>query len=1013
MNKPINHFNVYFTCYKKAVFLRNMKKKNYLIICKKKKKIFIKMYIPFSKIDNDFQFKIRLCEIITYFISFKKLNVQEFKLLSNYSDIKKLIKTVKLKIFKILYFNKINIHKILYDSQNIISIDDCNISLEGLDDLFYSNLLIMENPNIINYDSSIDIIRKIDKYIKTNYFLKYKIVILSKININLIHNYIETDIYKEEEEKELSIIKNNCITNIRNNFKEININLDENEIIKNKVDIIYIKIINELIKSSKVENYEYTYNIIKEIDLESIYITKAMFDEMYKILNPREKYMEKYIISQINDLININKINFYYILLKYILKYSIYIYYIPILLKLKKTIINIIKYQLNNFLNLIKNEDNIIIEKIEYIVDKITDSKYYFQKYISNFKLVQLNEILYYYKEFLFESKKEDINKIERIIKNKEINKYDTYLYDYEKAKKMNKRVSIIKYLFNSKEENKNYNNSNKKENELNKYIEEWNIIEKMIKEKKYKKMRRNTKIQLINYFSDIKNKNIILTIFKEDEYYLFIKENIKYLDLKNNKEENKENKDNKNTINNVISTKNNSIIKSKPLESFNINQNQNNNNKIQDSSIIIQSYTIDNNASLNKKSNIVINDKNETETIFDLNVEYSELLNLYQKSSKYIVIEFIKIIGNHQVADFIKNIDNGLYISGGENKKLIIYDSSFKNVLEIELDKMIYNIEVISITQNYIKIVAYYLKGIFVIKINCINMIYKIDKIENFEVGFSCYYILQSDKDNVIILGKNGISQCINFFKENVDIIGNKILLNDGQNYKEGLKINNNIFCFKSNSIVPKGSNTIIFYDINKQKILENIKGYSFTISPNGLCLISNKELNKNYKILLCACKKYDGEQKNGILLVIINLKKEKEKFYYSFYDTQNYEVNCFCPILNVRNENIIDEDITVKDKIKIDKTDFFLVGGFNEEKREGSIRLYKIINNENLNEIKIMYIQDIIIDNDIFEGFQMPISCITQSTISGNIIISCWDGNVCLFKPPNIDYYLNSDKK
>ena len=948
------------------------------------------MDISFTKIKNEFDFKLLLCKNIIYFISFH-LNFPEFKLLSNYSDIKNLIKATKSKVLKILYYHKKNIHKILYDSQNIITIDDCNISFKDLHDLFYSNLLIMDNPNLINYDCSIENIRKIVKLIETFKYNKYKIVILSKFNINLIDNYIETDIYDEKEEEEISKIKNNCITNIRNNFKELNINLTENEIIKNKIDILYIKTIIDLIKTNKIENFEYTYNIIKELDLESIDITKVMFDELYKVLNPQEKYMEKYIISQINDLFNINVINFYYILFKYILKYSVYIYYIPILLKLKKTIINIIKYQLNDLLNLIKNEDNIIIEKIEYIIEKITDSKYYFHKYLYNFKLLKLKEILYYYKEFLFESKKEDINKIEIIIKNKEINKYDNYLYDYEEAKKLNKRISIIKYLFNS--EDNNYN-LQKRENDLNHYIDEWELVEKMIKEKRYKKIKRNTKIKLINYFIDIKNNNILLSIFQKDEYKLFIKENIQYLDSKNYNEENKENKNN---LNNIITTKNNSIIKSKPIDSINIQ------NKNQDSSIIIQSYTIDKNSSFEKKSNTFINNKDEIETLLGINDELNELLNLYQKSSVYKVIEFIKIIGNHKVADFIKNLDNGLYISGGENKKLIIYDKTFKNILEIKVGELIYNIEILNITQKYIKIIVTYLKGFFIYIIDSKNITYKTEK---YELNLSCNYILPYDKDSLLILGEKCIIQYLNLNEDNFNGIETKTLFNDEQYYKEGIVINNDIFCFKSNSILPKGSNTIIFYNSAKNKIVEKIKGYSFTLSPNGLCLITNNESNK---ILLCACKKYDSEQKNGILLIIINLQKGKEKFYHYFYDTQNFEVNCFCPIINVKNENVIDEDITLKDKINIDKTDFILVGGFDDDKREGIIKLFKIENNENINEIKIIYIQDIIIDKNIFEGFEMPISCIAQSIITGNLMVTCWDGNVYLFKPPNIDFFLN----
>ena len=102
------------------------------------------------------------------------------------------------------------------------------------------------------------------------------------------------------------------------------------------------------------------------------------------------------------------------------------------------------------------------------------------------------------------------------------------------------------------------------------------------------------------------------------------------------------------------------------------------------------------------------------------------------------------------------------------------------------------------------------------------------------------------------------------------------------------------------------------------------------------------------------------------------------------------------------------------MKENIKIDKTDYFIVGGFDEDKREGIIKLFKIENNSNINEINIIYIQDINIEkNNNFEIFQMPITCITQSNISGNIIITCFDGNVYLFKPPNIDFFINLEKK
>ena len=60
-----------------------------------------------------------------------------------------------------------------------------------------------------------------------------------------------------------------------------------------------------------------------------------------------------------------------------------------------------------------------------------------------------LKEILIYYKEYLFETKKEEIKSIKGMITD---NIY-TYLSpeilkDYDRAKKMNKKISVINYLF-------------------------------------------------------------------------------------------------------------------------------------------------------------------------------------------------------------------------------------------------------------------------------------------------------------------------------------------------------------------------------------------------------------------------------------------------------------------------------------------------------------------------------------------------------------------------------------
>ena len=104
------------------------------------------------------------------------------------------------------------------------------------------------------------------------------------------------------------------------------------------------------------------------------------------------------------------------------------------------------------------------------------------------------------------------------------------------------------------------------------------------------------------------------------------------------------------------------------------------------------------------------------------------------------------------------------------------------------------------------------------------------------------------------------------------------------------------------------------------------------------------------------------------------------------------------------MKNNNPIDGDIMVEENIIINKSKLFLVGGFDREKGEGVIKLNKIFTDET-NNTSTEYEQDIIIEDLRFDN---PISCITQLNITGNILVTFWDGNVYLFKPPNIDFFL-----
>ena len=172
--------------------------------------------------------------------------------------------------------------------------------------------------------------------------------------------------------------------------------------------------------------------------------------------------------------------------------------------------------------------------------------------------------------------------------------------------------------------------------------------------------------------------------------------------------------------------------------------------------------------------------------------------------------------------------------------------------------------------------------------------------------------------------------------------------------------------------------------------------------------------EINRNkndkdykHKVLLCACKKYIKNQNNGILLVNIKCKDDYNIIISdNFEPTDNFEVYCICPLLNYQKNDIF-EDYEILD------TDYFLVGGHDLNKRKGVIKLYRVNYGKYFDQTKIEYIQDIIIDDNKFKGFRGAISCITQSSKNGDILISCWDGNVYLFGNLNIKCYLNYDKQ
>ena len=291
-------------------------------------------------------------------------NYQEIQLLEN--------NLFGIKKTELFYFNKDKIHNNLYQEEQFIDIDSYENS-KSLTFCFYLSILINDKKAYINYKHNISYINEIFEIMEKSEN-KFKKKLYSKFLIDIIYNYKGIEQYNEKEEKELNEKLTVCENNIKNK----------------DIENIYIDIIVWLLKNNNLENYENVYNIIKEVELESIDITKKMINDLVIFFNENEENLRDYDIFETEDLLNIKKINFYYILFKFILKNQIYIYQIPLLIKIKNRIITFIKSNYNISSQINKINDSIKKEKIEFVLNFFLDLYYYKRFTIAEKKKVVL-----------------------------------------------------------------------------------------------------------------------------------------------------------------------------------------------------------------------------------------------------------------------------------------------------------------------------------------------------------------------------------------------------------------------------------------------------------------------------------------------------------------------------------------------------------------------------------------------------------------------------------------------
>ena len=932
------------------------------------------------------------------------------ELLTNYEELENIIKSRKDRIYLFLYFtwNKVGTDDgILYNESKLINLNELLNKNNNLSELFYLDLMI--NDDILHYFKiSLEFIENINNMQNLINDEVYKKVIYSKIIIDLIK-------YFNQDEENVSTENLEKIEEFNKKILEDNLS-EFNKIINNKgileegkIDEIYSSILEKLIRNNEFKNYDDVLKILKQLEYENIYLTDSMLENLKTILNSSEDFINNYKISNIFDLINDNsKINFYYILFKYILKNAFYIYQIEFLVKFREVIIDSLKTNLEKIKDSLKraNKNN---EKIIYIIKSLDFAYYYFNKPI---------------KEKLKSSNKKNTSST-----NTTIPKSHGKRESSSSSLRLNQTEEKVENILKNVLFEIDFNiNENRNDDNDNSYFQKMKLINEEIK------IKDIVKPKLSNNFKKLK-----IALAEFDKYInLLDKLNNKNAFLKMQFERTGENEDLDLYIINctfdLFSKQGEKLTKLKSFKAYNILETGIVKTqaflylKKTSVQIISKEFSkLNSNTSLiSSSSSSITGLKSYKPSIFYSSLNAKNVENyLTNKKNYYEITTLEKILFKHKKeAEFIVETSNHYFISFGMDNVIFIYNSNFKKVDEIEIHSNTpYNINNnLQLSKNDIIICS--IKGVDLIKYNLADSKYRAEKLKNDPSTFffkinNNNYIFATKNDLIILKSLNQQTD-----RKNLALAG-------------GIQLGEKDAAFTSNSNLPEGQDKIYFYYSNKGEISNGgiEEEYSFTISNHSMELMPNKKGVKTF--LLCACKKYKKSQKNGIL--VINLGKDNE-YKREFYNSEDFEVFCFCPLYTIIENNSKGNNHK-KMKTPTYSTNYCLVGGFEVDKKRGAIKLFKL-NIEDKDDNKdyklddkkdkliIEFVQDIEFENKTikrfknrdnskksdyefydFTGFERNISCITQSQKTGKLLITCWDGNVYLCSAPNISYYLNQD--
>ena len=993
------------------------------------------------KFEENEKFQLKLIEKVSFNSIIKTKNDPFCHLLNAFNDYWQIVSFIKPKTNFIifLYNNKEKVHDILYNADNYIKISD-ELLDSNLYNSFYLFLLIRDREEMINYILPFSYIKKLYNQMKDEKF-KFKNMIIAKLILEFLNNYKNSDNEDESiDENIISELEEKINVHIKkdiNIFNEIELDMNEDEFIKKNIDELYLDIIISLIKNDKLTDFDLSKEIFEQINLDVIYIPfvqKNLLDKIQDVLNTNNDYIKKYIIQNIDDLHNQKKVNFIYMILKYIFKDSFYIYNIPFLHGQRLIFLKILKSgDYKNYLTQRKEKD----EKIEFISQELCDLNYI------TYKQSKGNNIL-----------------VELNMKNKSNNLIITkveFSVSHDKEEKIiigminNKRISfnyLDEQLFNGKKESKIENS--KLKNISPKYFDYLNIIKETLKraiklfENLILKILIQEKNNKCNAFYTLINKEPGKNSISEKDYDILGKDPKELIGMNNII-----NKIGKNNLcdqdKNMNSTAENSTLIQSKEESLNQTTNYNNSNS--NSNSISNSTTLMTSDSGNSFNSSIIKAKdqyiqngnttyinNESTAIHSRIIKDNQNVNsvlvkaIDEENIDYNLSNFEKVINNHYGScKFFFQLRDNNFLSAG-NDKIIIYDQKFNSKTTIENfeDILLCVAEKKSDFKNYIELIVCCLKNIYLVSINKDNNFrhtFKKYEIPNCKTLF-CYNIYKNNKEDYYILAGKDFSMIIlSLFNDSVE--EKKMFKLLESSFNTGIKINDNNIALISNALLPGGKNQISIFNLAKHNLVHTIENISPTLTENCACVMEYKDKSN---ILLCGCKKSFENGENGIVIAHLYLETNQnnsinmtrlsstfdieQKFYY----TKNFQVYCLCEIYS--NE---ENDTELK---------YFLAGGFDTDKKIGMIKLFQL-DKENLD---IKYLQDLELDeyyealdnlsleiNDKPEdnknknkekGLNLPINNITLCKRTKKIIATSMNGGIYLFSKPNLNLYIDRNE-